>query len=467
MKCWFWMAILVSPGLFAQNDLQANVNLQFRFTNPGARAQAMGGAFIGLADDTTAMFANPAGLAQLTSSTFILEANRAEDDHNIPFYGGRIQQTGLQDFSFDLEERDFPDDSVGLPFMGYVNAKSRIKWGFFYAELARMNRKFNTVGVGVPSFPAGRDVVDNTIEIFLPSQNSLELDLRSLGFSFGTRLTEQWWVGATLVYYDFQYKANSTLSFPDLGALFPDENFPPGQLEAIEPLIGETLIVVDTDGDDQQVGFFGGVMYAPNDRFSVGFAYKQQPKFDYDHASQSRDAAFELVPFESGSSQFNVPDSYGMGLAFRPTDFFLLSLDVNRMVYSELADDYKAFFANSNDTTGGGQTIRDATEYRVGAEYFITSFKYPLALRAGYWFDPYHALTNVTSDTQLLFRYSDNAGDNVQDVRTTAFLQRFEEDQNHITAGFGLSLGQHFVLDLSGDFAANTSNISISGIYRF
>src|SRR5512143_3591146 len=36
----------------------------------GARAAAMGGAFVGLADDYTAVFWNPAGLAQLKKPTF-------------------------------------------------------------------------------------------------------------------------------------------------------------------------------------------------------------------------------------------------------------------------------------------------------------------------------------------------------------------------------------------------------------
>ena len=38
----------------------------FRINNPGARANGMGGAFIGLADDATAAYTNPAGLTVLT-----------------------------------------------------------------------------------------------------------------------------------------------------------------------------------------------------------------------------------------------------------------------------------------------------------------------------------------------------------------------------------------------------------------
>src|SRR6185503_2932057 len=38
---------------------------QFNFNNPGARALGMGGAFVAVADDATAVIANPAGLVIL------------------------------------------------------------------------------------------------------------------------------------------------------------------------------------------------------------------------------------------------------------------------------------------------------------------------------------------------------------------------------------------------------------------
>src|SRR4029453_506818 len=38
---------------------------QFNFNNPGARALGMGGAFVAVADDATAVVANPAGLTLL------------------------------------------------------------------------------------------------------------------------------------------------------------------------------------------------------------------------------------------------------------------------------------------------------------------------------------------------------------------------------------------------------------------
>ena len=47
--------------------------IQLSFSNPGARSLGFGGAFVALADDATAAFANPAGLAQLTKPELSVE----------------------------------------------------------------------------------------------------------------------------------------------------------------------------------------------------------------------------------------------------------------------------------------------------------------------------------------------------------------------------------------------------------
>jgi len=49
-------AILYGTPATAQNtDIEALSGIQFNFANPGARSLGMGGAFLGLADDATAV----------------------------------------------------------------------------------------------------------------------------------------------------------------------------------------------------------------------------------------------------------------------------------------------------------------------------------------------------------------------------------------------------------------------------
>ena len=55
-----------ASGAFAVTDEEGNASLQFNFSAPGARSLAMGGAFIGLADDATAA-ANPRSVVATTT----------------------------------------------------------------------------------------------------------------------------------------------------------------------------------------------------------------------------------------------------------------------------------------------------------------------------------------------------------------------------------------------------------------
>ncbi|MGB5341528.1 MAG: hypothetical protein WBP67_05500, partial [Thermoanaerobaculia bacterium] len=54
------VAAVLAPTCGEGQELaQPVVNLQFNFADPGARSLGFGGAFVGLADDATAAFANP------------------------------------------------------------------------------------------------------------------------------------------------------------------------------------------------------------------------------------------------------------------------------------------------------------------------------------------------------------------------------------------------------------------------
>src|SRR5688572_20718864 len=65
--------LCVSTSGHSQTDQEVNAGIQFNFSTPGARSLGLGGAFIGLADDATAAFANPAGLVNLSEQEVALE----------------------------------------------------------------------------------------------------------------------------------------------------------------------------------------------------------------------------------------------------------------------------------------------------------------------------------------------------------------------------------------------------------
>src|SRR5438477_11736024 len=69
--CLLLTLLLLAPAVPAVAGDKGLINsetfsgFQFNFNNPGARSLGMGGAFVAVADDATAVVANPAGLTIL------------------------------------------------------------------------------------------------------------------------------------------------------------------------------------------------------------------------------------------------------------------------------------------------------------------------------------------------------------------------------------------------------------------
>ena len=66
-------AAMSATVVSAQVVPQPIATIQFSFSNPGARSLGLGGAFVALADDATAAWANPAGLVQIANSEVSVE----------------------------------------------------------------------------------------------------------------------------------------------------------------------------------------------------------------------------------------------------------------------------------------------------------------------------------------------------------------------------------------------------------
>ncbi len=91
---------LAAAPLAAQSNDEIQTGTQFNFSTPGARSLALGGAFLGLADDATAAYTNPAGLAQLVAAEFSAEGraftftSRFGEAGHTHLYKGVSSETG-------------------------------------------------------------------------------------------------------------------------------------------------------------------------------------------------------------------------------------------------------------------------------------------------------------------------------------------------------------------------------------
>ncbi len=431
-------SVVFAASAAAQSNVEVNAGVQFDFLSPGARSMAMGGAFIGMADDATAAFVNPAGLRAISRREVSFEG-RARD-FTIPVavrgrFGGAPTNFGVDTIS-NLVDEEQSQNSAGVSFLSFVYPRSRWAIAGYRHELANFESTVQTEG---PFFtrPAG-----NTLNFRrFPIRGAMELDIVTYGISGSFNVTPQFSVGVGVAYHDFKMDSR-TDRYAINNAPFTNPVFFGAANFDSANLVNYQL----QEGDDSGVGVNVGTLWAPNRMFQVGAVYRQGPDFDLRVANLPA-RPNDFIPFEAGG-QFHVPHVFGVGAVVRPMANGTITVDVTRVEYGRLAEDFVDIF---DEEPEGSYFIQDATEVHAGFEYVLPR-RIPLALRGGYWFDPEHTL-----------EYG-GAGE-FADVNRAIYRRR-GEDQHHITAGGGAVFGR-FEINGAGDFASRATTISFSAVVRF
>jgi long-chain fatty acid transport protein len=388
-------ALVASPAL-AQTQLP-NPGLQVQFAPPGARALGMGATFVAVADDATAAVSNPAGLIILSRSEISGQFRYSSFTTPSPF------------------GEDMPDskESIGsVSFASFVYPKKSFALGFFYNQPTNFESAFNASWTNYDS-----DIRSDVTETLSTSQSvKIENFGASAAFKFGKSLS----VGASLR----GTRVSREMSFAYSWA----------------PLVVPGTKVTFSDGasgSPTEVSFGVGMLINPNGRVSVGANYSYGPTVDIGRTYSIQRSGIlvdsEHPAQESGTdvpSPFNVPDTFGAGIAFRPTDRWVVSAEVLGIKYTDL--DINAP-ADENPLS-----FKDAAEFHAGAEYTLMAGKTPFSIRAGYFYDPDH--------------------DGRREVDTT---------QHHVTFGAGLVANNKIQMDFAVNLAKYVKEGLFSVVVRF
>jgi long-subunit fatty acid transport protein len=407
--------------------------LQFSFSNPGARSMGFGGAFIGLADDATAAFANPAGLVQLAKAEVSLEGRRWSYD--TPFTeGGRASglPTGIGiDNVAGLRIGNSSDELTALSFVSFVYPVKRWSLAFYRHQLSKFEAESRTQGLFAE--PAPGQVERNQDETALT-----ELDIVTYGFSAGYRVSESFSLGFGIGYFDGAFLlATEEFLWDDdtFDAFFAPNSYLP------ERLVGVAELTID----DTDWGLLAGFRWQVSEQVSLGGVFRQGPRFDA-VLTQTAGPQFDGAPPGStmrAETPFEFPDVYGLGVAVRSrNDTFTFNFDWDRVEYSTILESLDPGLFDDIPV------IDDADELHAGIEYVLLKTTPVVALRFGAWLDPDHRLRSVS--TEVFDRAAFQGGD----------------DEIHLAAGVGVALSQ-VQFDLGIDFSELVDTVSISAIYKF
>ncbi len=331
------LRLLAITALMAAMTLGLHSN-GLNLNGNGTKAISMGGAFIGLADDYSAVFWNPAGLTQMKEG-------------QVAVFLTDIIPKGT--YQFDLLGIDTQTESKHYPSggLGYFKPLSKKLVVGIYAH--------------VPSGVGGTWKGD-------------ELAILSGGVPFDWSSQ----VGQISLSPAIAFKVSDQLSL----GLAVNINY--GLLKMKRPT---DLGQYEEDLNGIAFGATFGLMFKPSDKFSIGLSFKPPMKVKVKGDAMMPGAAlFGLPGTDEGERETTWPMWFGAGIALKPTDCLTVTVDAQYTNWKKMESipisytnpGWIAFFEAGSELL---LKWKDAVQWRFGLEYKVSE---NFALRGGFYTDP-------------------------------------------------------------------------------
>jgi len=360
-KAKIFFSVLALTAFLSTTALPNGLNLN----SIGTKALSMGGAFVGLADDFSTIYWNPAGIAQFDKQYF-------------GFYGVDILPTGTYKLSPDIP---------GIGEFTLVNAKTE--------------RKHYLAGMVAYYYPVSENMVAG-FGIYTPSGLGASWDSADFAVLSNNDPTVEWKskIGVVTFAPAIAYKVNDQLSVGvalNINYGMFDVSMYAGATEAPLP-------VVDLGQYEETMNGWGygatfGVLYKATEKISVGATFRTASTVKF-----SGEATISNLPLLGANSESVLdrevtwPMWLAGGVAFRPLDELVLTADLQWTQWSKIdviETTYKdTFWTLMMEESGDDKRPmhwENALQVRFGAEYWMNN----LAFRAGYYYDPSPAPDNT------------------------------------------------------------------------
>ncbi|UXI69372.1 OmpP1/FadL family transporter [Tahibacter amnicola] len=411
---------------FAITDSETNASIPFSFSSPGARSLGMAGAFLGLADDATAAYANPAGLTQLAQTEISIEGRHTS--YSTPYIDGGT--AGVSPFSTAGLNISYADSSENnLSYLSIVVPRDRWAFAFYRHELARFETEFTTLaGAGFGNF-----------QLF-PFTSQAELKILNYGATAAFKATDNVSLGLGVSLYDFNFLTAT------------------GRVSLANPANPVAASAQAQLGDERGWGWNLGARFRLTDTWSLGLTYRRAPSFDYRAANlvfidvQGNPLPAPAVFAAPTGVEFDIPDIWGIGLSWRPTDALVVNFDIDRVEYAQLTDRIDSLFGIAD--AASRLRLENGTEVHLGAEYTFANMTRPFSLRGGLWHDPRHSVE------------FDGTPANDNERALAVLFAGGRGSDTHYSIGGGWAFTK-FQLDFAADFSEGVDTYSVSGVYRF
>ena len=355
------------------------------FVQPGTRANNMGGAYVAIADDLTAIYWNPAGLEQLDGSGVEISA----------FYlaaPAKSNRSLMNAAAPDVEDGDFPIFNL-YAILGQPNAEPTEYQSKEFKVTAMLpfvaghtKVKGIALALGLYAVGGGGGKWEDSVKgVLIPTDDIIASTDGSYGFMVSNISAAK--------------EINPKLSL-GLGVnwiYMIDELEAEKEYQASAgSLLSNYSALVDKNASGSGMEVMGGVLYKLMEKLKVGFVIrsgttlklKGEAKAKITGLSALSGGLMPDVDYETDYDQnYAYPSTYGLGASYEPMDSLTLALGVERVNYSTMKDDidYEDELAGIFDDVNEKKEWKDTTQVYLGAEYRVNE---KLSFQGGLKTDP-------------------------------------------------------------------------------
>jgi long-chain fatty acid transport protein len=397
----------------------------FQIPEQGVGAMGAGMGSVGLANDLSAVYQNPAGLTQLNGMnayvslvTIMPKATYTRQSVN--------PLTGAQAVA---GPEDAVDDPIPVPAF----------------TISRSINDGLTVAFAVMApFGLSSEYADSGVQRYMTT--NISLTTAYIGPYVGWQATPELSIGAGLQYVYGSAELGQHANYG--GALLQMAATSTALAAGLAEAVGGDIraanenpaldgIVDITDATASAIAFNVGVLYKINDQAQVGATFRKGVDLEVDGdvsltvpalVTQLSGGLMQSLE-TSGGTTISLPDIYGVGVAYSPTEELVLTSEINYIAWSGYEDIDFDFAANDDNQmvaqyfpdSANPRYWDDSIAFRIGAQYQLQEQH---TLRCGYLYDQ-SPIPDKSHGPELP-----------------------TNDRNGVTLGYGIDLGQ-FTVDLA------------------
>ncbi|WP_166404773.1 OmpP1/FadL family transporter [Desulfonema ishimotonii] len=331
----------------------------------GARALGMGGAFIAVADDATSASWNPGGLIQVKRPEYsvVLSSFHRIEDNAFGKYPEASGDQNVSDVNLNYASLTYPFDFL----------KRNMAVSLNYQHLFDFSREWDFSY----SYQSSRLKTHRTEDFEREGQ------LYALGLAYCIQVTPKFSFGVTLNLWNDWFNDNEW--HQKEYRRDQDTHIASGDVTETEYTWRDEY---SFDGINANIGFLWNI----TDHWTVGAVLKTPFTGDLHHKSTFYSSLSQELQVSSGDAELDMPMSYGIGVAWHPTDQLTVSADIYRTEWDDfILEDADGSRTSMVSGLAESESDVDPTcQVRAGAEYlFLFPEKgYVVPLRGGVFYDP-------------------------------------------------------------------------------